>query len=147
MKKTILTTIIFQFVFVGATFATPGEVSFHAKLEKIQADYKIPGMAVRVTQINNNSVGSIDFNYYSGLLNNSENSLITPKTMFPIASLTKVFSGDLVLKLVDQGKLSLSDSVSDILPDSKLPAEITIAHLLSHIVINSRHAFVSLDLC
>jgi CubicO group peptidase (beta-lactamase class C family) len=137
VKNTILTTIIFQFVFVGFTFATPGEVSFHAKLEEIQAEYKIPSMAVRVTQINNSSIGSIDFDYYSGLLNNSDNSQITTETMFPIASLTKVFSGNLVLKLVNQGKLSLSDSVSDIVPESALPAEITIAHLLSHTLLGA----------
>ena len=57
----------------------------------------------------------------------------SPRTAFQLASGTKPFTGILLMKLVEQGKVSLDDAVSRHLPDA--PASwkgITIRHLATH---------------
>jgi D-alanyl-D-alanine carboxypeptidase len=61
---------------------------------------------------------------------------------FRIASMSKTFTGVLVAQLLEQGKLALSDPISDHLPqeiaevipvaDGHLVSEITVEHLLKH---------------
>jgi D-alanyl-D-alanine carboxypeptidase len=57
----------------------------------------------------------------------------TPRTSYPIASVTKQFTAALVLRLADQGKLGLDDPLSRFFPDAR-PAigALTIRHLLDH---------------
>lgn len=64
---------------------------------------------------------------------------MAPDAMFWIASTTKPITGVAVLMLVDEGRLSLSDPVSkylsqfaDLKTPSGQPANLTIAHLLTH---------------
>ena len=64
---------------------------------------------------------------------------VTPDTVFRIASMTKSFTALAILKLRDEGKLSLDDRVATYVPELaslKYPTEdspaITIRHLLSH---------------
>jgi CubicO group peptidase (beta-lactamase class C family) len=65
--------------------------------------------------------------------------LVTPETVFRIASMTKSFTAMAILKLRDEGKLSLDDAVARYVPaladlpypTSDSPA-ITIRHLLTH---------------
>jgi len=57
---------------------------------------------------------------------------LTEDTIFDMASLTKVIvTTTLILKLIEEGHLSLGTKVSAILPDFKHP-EITVLHLLTH---------------
>lgn len=58
---------------------------------------------------------------------------VTPDTVFAIASITKLFTATAVMILVQDGKLALSDRLSQHLPD--LPAawqNVTIQHVLTH---------------
>lgn len=58
----------------------------------------------------------------------------TPQTKFLLASISKTFTATMVMKLVDQGKLSLDTKLSDVLkwyrPD--VGNKVTIRHLLNH---------------
>ena len=57
----------------------------------------------------------------------------TPETVVPIASASKWLSGALIMTLVDEGKLSLDDAVSEYLPEfSGDKANITIRQLFAH---------------
>ncbi|WP_099361529.1 serine hydrolase domain-containing protein [Fredinandcohnia onubensis] len=56
----------------------------------------------------------------------------TSKTKFRIGSLSKAFTAFAILKLVEQGKLALTDTVDSFLPSYKSWRNITIHHLLSH---------------
>lgn len=59
---------------------------------------------------------------------------VTAKTQFRLASVSKQFTAMAVLLLVDQGKLSLDDTLTEIFPD--FPAygkNIKVRHLLNHI--------------
>ena len=56
-----------------------------------------------------------------------------PETVYQIGSVTKQFTATLVMRLVEQGKVKLTDGVLSYLPD--LPKEwagVTIKHLLNH---------------
>jgi D-alanyl-D-alanine carboxypeptidase len=59
---------------------------------------------------------------------------ITLETRFPIASMTKSFTAALVLKLVDDGKLGLDQTLAELLPDFDVPyaGEVSLRHLLQN---------------
>ena len=64
---------------------------------------------------------------------------VTPDTVFRIASMTKTFTAMAILKLRDEGKLSLDDAAEKYVPEMKAlvyptsdSPRITIRHLLSH---------------
>lgn len=57
----------------------------------------------------------------------------TPATVFPIASVTKLFTAALVMQQVEQGRLGLDDRAGDLLPD--LPEAwrgVTLRQMLAH---------------
>lgn len=56
----------------------------------------------------------------------------TPDTRFPILSITKSFTATEILKLQDEGKLSVDNKLSKYLPDYPDAAKISIHHLLTH---------------
>jgi D-alanyl-D-alanine carboxypeptidase len=57
---------------------------------------------------------------------------VTDETVFSIASITKTFVSAVVLQLVDEGKLSLDDRLSEFMPDFPNARRITIRQLLQH---------------
>lgn len=68
-----------------------------------------------------------------GMANLEESEAITTETVFRIGSITKQFTAIGIMMLIEEGKLSLDDTVSKYYPDefsNKSP--ITIKHLLSH---------------
>ena len=58
------------------------------------------------------------------------------RTIFPIASVTKVFTATAVMQLVDRGKIELDADVNRYLTSTRVPPTypepVTVAHLLSH---------------
>ncbi|MDX2140895.1 MAG: serine hydrolase domain-containing protein [Chloroflexota bacterium] len=56
----------------------------------------------------------------------------TPRTLFRIGSMSKPFTAIAMMQLVEQGQLSLGDTLSTLLPDYPQGERITIAHLLSN---------------
>lgn len=68
-----------------------------------------------------------------GLANMELNVPITPESVFRIGSITKQFTATAIMMLQEQGKLSVTDSISQYLPDYPTHGhEITIEHLLTH---------------
>ena len=75
----------------------------------------------------------------TGVRETKDKSPVTPETVFRIASMTKSFTAMSILKLRDEGKLSLDDPVARYVPAmAELPYPtkdspvITIRHLLTH---------------
>ena len=55
------------------------------------------------------------------------------ETMFRIASITKQFTAAAIMRLVEEGRLSLDDTISEVLPRHEFPGpDVTIRHLLDH---------------
>ena len=95
---------------------------------------------------NSNSPGSIMLVYKptedvwignSGKSNLEHNKSILTTSQFRTGSVTKMFTAVVILKLVEQGRLSLEDKLSDLLPsvNGKIPQaeKITVRHLLAHL--------------
>jgi CubicO group peptidase (beta-lactamase class C family) len=86
-----------------------------------------PGAAVIVSQ-NGQILYQKGFGY-----SDVEHSIpITPETEFRIGSITKQFTAAAILKLQENGKLSLNDKLSTFIPDYPRGDEVTIHHLLTH---------------
>jgi CubicO group peptidase (beta-lactamase class C family) len=67
-----------------------------------------------------------------GLADLEQRVPVTEQTVFRIGSVTKQFTAAAILRLVDQGKLSLDDPLAKFRPDFPRAAEVTIRQLLSH---------------
>ena len=83
--------------------------------------------------------GELAFLKVAGVREKTNDAPVTPETVFRIASMTKSFTAMAILKLRDEGKLSLEDPVSKYVPELKdLPyptsdsQTLNIRHLLTH---------------
>ncbi|PJZ24878.1 serine hydrolase [Leptospira hartskeerlii] len=84
-----------------------------------------PGIQYIVTSSN-----SILYNFNIGLADIKEKRPISESTTMMIYSMTKTFTAAAVLKLVDENKLSIDDSVEKYLPEIPYGNQLTIRHLL-----------------
>ena len=100
---------------------------FTNEIRELMDFFKIPGLAVSIHQNGENI-----YQEYFGVSDVEKNVKLDSTALFPIASLTKVISGVLILKLVEQGKFSLDDPVNEFLPKPMLGDSILVKHILSH---------------
>ena len=92
----------------------------------------VPGLAIALIH-NKRVVWSAGF----GLANKITGRGVTPETVFEAASISKVVTTYIALRLVEQGKLALDDPLSarlsnPWLPHSDYAGKITLRHLASH---------------
>jgi CubicO group peptidase (beta-lactamase class C family) len=108
------------------------------EVEKIFADavekQHMPGAAMGIV-----IDGELVFTKSLGVRDVAANAPVDADTVFRIASMTKSFTAVAILKLRDEGKLSLDDAVSKYVPELARLAKatgdapaLTIRHLLSH---------------
>jgi len=86
-----------------------------------------PGLAVLVAQD-----GKILFEKGYGLADREHDVPVIPQTTFRIGSITKQFTASAILKLQEEGKLSVNDKLSKYIPDFPRGDEVTLRHLLTH---------------
>lgn len=103
------------------------EQIFSSEILHLKQYFEIPGLAVTIEKN-----GSTIFREYYGASNLNQSTPLDSSTLFPIASITKVFSGVLVMRLVEQGKLSLDDPINSFLAQPILADSILVKHILSH---------------
>lgn len=91
-------------------------------------DWAYPGVAIRV------DVGGSSWRAAAGYSRLSDETPMDYTHRFRIASQSKTFTGQTMLQLVDQGVLSLDDTVAQWLPDLPLSNadQILLRHLLRH---------------
>ncbi|MBX2898138.1 MAG: beta-lactamase family protein [Cyclobacteriaceae bacterium] len=78
---------------------------------------------------------SIVFSNSYGLADLQTKQKITPQTLFNTGSISKTFVAYVILELAHEGKLSLTDSLSQYFPDFKNPElahQVRLYHLLTH---------------
>ncbi|MBC6988697.1 serine hydrolase domain-containing protein [Hymenobacter sp. BT491] len=110
----------------GQQQKTPAALDAYVQAQMKQ--YKIPGLSVLVLKN-----GKVLKNKGYGLASVEFAVPTSDRTVYALASVTKIFTATLIMQLVEQGKLSLQDPVAqyvDSLPESW--HTITIRHLLNH---------------
>ena len=86
-----------------------------------------PGAAVLVSRD-----GRVLFEGGYGYASIENQVKVTPATKFRIGSITKQFTAAAILRLQEQGKLSVTDPLSKFIPDFPKGETITLHHLLTH---------------
>lgn len=98
-----------------------------ARLDALQAEFAFPGVSVTLIFPDGASwLGN------SGLADVSAGTPVTPDTVFALASLTKTFTSALILRLAEEGVVSLDAQVRTYLPDLAVDPKVTIRQLLDH---------------
>jgi CubicO group peptidase (beta-lactamase class C family) len=105
---------------------------FEDTLHKRMEAEHIPGVAIAVSKN-----GKIIYQKGFGVKDVESQKPVTPDTIFGVASVTKSFTALTILKLEDEGKLSIDDPVINYLPEFSIPTidcieSIKIHHLLTH---------------
>lgn len=104
----------------------------------------IVGAGVSIVQgdsiILSNGYGKRNANYNDG---------VNGETVFRLGSLSKGFAGVLAADLIDEGRLSWTDKITDYLPEFQLgdvmnTSKITLANILSHTAGTPYHSFTNL---
>ncbi len=105
-----------------------------AAFDKAMAGQKVPGAVVGIVV-----GGELVYSRAAGVANVETKAPVDVDTLFGIASITKTFTAEAVLKLRDEGKLGLDDPASRYVPELgavALPTNdatpITLRHLLTH---------------
>src|SRR4051794_15951034 len=96
--------------------------------QKILADQHIPGLAIGVQRGE-----TILHEGYYGEANVEHHVPIHEHTVFEIASITKLFTAQAVLRLAQDGRIKLEDPLATYIPNLPLAWEpVTIWHCLCH---------------
>jgi CubicO group peptidase (beta-lactamase class C family) len=131
MKK-----IVYSFILVLSVFIAYGQNIDKAKFDQfIETAYqKFQPAAVSVAIIKGDK---IVYEKNIGTLNATSPEMVSSKSLYNIASCTKAFTAAAMAKLVEQGKLTWTTKVKEILPEFQLSDiyitnEMTIEDLLCH---------------
>lgn len=108
---------------------TSAEIASHAKalLEKTLPDTNAPGMAVLIA-----AGDEVLFRGARGAASIELGVPLSPDHVFRLGSITKQFSAAAVLKLMEDGKLSLDDPLTKFVPGYPSGDKVTVRMLLNH---------------
>jgi CubicO group peptidase (beta-lactamase class C family) len=110
---------------------TTMNMDYQPRLHELLGKHDVPGASVAIL-----ADGQVHA-FSAGVANIDTQALVTAETIFPIGSITKVFTTSLIMQLVDAGIVALDEPVKTYLPNLELadPAstiEITVRDLLTH---------------
>ena len=97
-------------------------------VQKMMKEQKIAGLSLAVIK---NGKPVVNKGY--GLANVEQNVAVTPTTVIRLGSVSKQFFATAILKLMEEGKLSIEDHVHKFFPDApETWRPIQVKHLMSH---------------
>lgn len=110
---------------------TPQFQSLCSRVVTLMEHLKVPGVSIGIWHAGEEHVAGF------GVTNIDYPQPVTPETLFQIGSISKTFAGTAVMRLVEQGKVTLDTPVKTYLPalklqDAQAEAYVTLRHLLSH---------------
>ncbi|MCW3467056.1 serine hydrolase domain-containing protein [Chitinophaga nivalis] len=131
MLRTLLCSL-YCFIVTGVLYGQEKpDTSLAGRLDQLIAarlEQVAPGAVVLVAQ-----QGKVSYRKAFGWANKKQQLPMQPEMIFRIGSVTKPFTATAILQLVEQGKLSLQDSIQRYVPEyPSKGAVITIQHLLTH---------------
>lgn len=113
MKKLLLLIIIvLPLLTIKGQTKTKLNKEINDYITEVQLQYKIPGLALAIIK-NGNVIHKMNY----GIANIENSVSINDKTLFPLFSTTKIFTVLAVHQLIEQKKLSLNNSISELLVD------------------------------
>ena len=148
-EHTIVVLGLVSIVLITSTFATatdpPASPEVTAAMQPYLDQYKLAG----VIGIIADKSGRVHYKNLLGYADVEAKKPISEDNVFWIASMTKMFAGASIMMLVDEGKVSLDDPVTNYIPQlakwmvveekdenhvllKRLVRPVTIRHLLSH---------------
>lgn len=132
MRKALLSSLLIVLISISGLSAQTSVKKLDQLIEKARKQWNVPGMAVAVVKD-----GEVFLSKGYGTLEKDKSEKVNGKSLFAIASNTKGFLSSAIATLVEEGKLSWNDKVTDYLPyfevyDPYVTNEITIKDLLSH---------------
>lgn len=145
-KKGFKALILLIFAAIYSTGIYAQSATFESELKKITDKYDAVGLAVVVVK-NGKPVYEKAFGYKD--LETKEP--LTTDNMFRIASISKSFSSTAIMQLVEAGKVSLDDDISDLIgfkvrnpkfPNTKITLEMMLSHRSS---LNDSNGYFTLD--
>ena len=129
-----------------STGAMAQSASFESDLKKITDKYEAVGLAIVVVK-NGKPVYEKAFGYKDL----ETKAPLTTNDLFRIASISKSFSSTAIMQLVEKGKVSLDDDISDLVgfkvrnpkfPDTKITLEMMLSHCSS---LNDSNGYFTFD--
>ena len=108
-KKIILVLLSVSFNVFASDKNTLEELT--ANLEKLRIENSIPSLAVAII-----SSGEVTYIKGFGFLDEMQTKPTSDDTLFRIASISKLFTAQAIMQLVQNDKLDLSDKVGKYLP-------------------------------
>jgi CubicO group peptidase (beta-lactamase class C family) len=128
MKKYLQITCLVILVFTPGKPVSAQQDSVDNFVKAQMQKRQIPGLQLAIVQ-NGRIVKAADY----GFANVQDSVPVSDKTVFPINSITKAFTGVAIMQLAEAGKLTLSSPVSAYLFDlPKAWNAVTVLQLLSH---------------
>ena len=132
MKNQIL--VLIAFVLFGCSSdnkkkenKSMSKEAFIVEINQLKEYFQIPGLAVLIK-----NEDRIIYEDYLGFSDIENQIPIDKTTTIPMASLTKIFSGIVIMQLMEEKKLSLDDPINNYLPSAPVADSVKIAHVLSH---------------
>ena len=141
--KFLLTGFFLLFV---AQFSFAQAEKAETEINKLMKDYDVVGLSVAVVKN-----GQLVYTHSFGMKDIESNTELTDDNIFRIASISKSFSATSIMQLVEAGKLSLNDDISDLIGfkvrNPKYPEKvITLKMVLSHTSsINDKQGYFNFD--
>ena len=131
MKNPALRSLMVALVVAGRTFSQTSSSPADAVTHYVNAEMArqhIPGIALLVSR-NGEPLRAQGF----GFSNVELQVPVKPETLFQSGSMGKQFTATAVMMLVEEGKISLDDSITKYFPDAPSSWKpVTVRHLLSH---------------
>lgn len=100
---------------------------YSAELSQLQEYFHIPGLAVLIKEGDHTL-----YENYLGFSDVENQISLDSSTTIPMASLTKMFTGVLIMQLVESKKILLDESINKYATGRNIPDSIKIKHVLSH---------------
>lgn len=122
---------------VGPARAALDTAAWQSELDVLRERYGVTGAQFGIVELTADGRPLSRTTVASGVLNAATGAPAGVDAIFQIGSITKVWTTTLIMQLVDEGLLSLEDTVRSVLPDFALDdeetaANVTIRSLLSH---------------
>jgi len=105
----------------------PYNKNFSKELTELKEFFHIPGLSV-IIKHGDQTI----FEDYLGFADVQKRIPMDSSTTIPMASLTKIFTGILIMQLVENKKLSLDEPIKKYINDQNVGDSIKIKHVLSH---------------